>query len=135
MTASIPILHTSNFIVLDPTKFSFVGSIPEEMLKNVPSDNIVVNEYWKKPTFGVRPMPEDLWMALKEGNKPQKGGNKKSKVGSSEPAATPKKNIKKAAWKPRSPNPIQEASESCTHLDLQERVTVRNDTNDTVATS
>ncbi|CAI9266058.1 unnamed protein product [Lactuca saligna] len=34
--ATIPVLHTSNFMVSDHTKFSFVGSIPEAMLNYVP---------------------------------------------------------------------------------------------------
>ncbi|CAH1422620.1 unnamed protein product [Lactuca virosa] len=39
-------MHTSNFMVSGPTKFSFIGSIPEAMLLNVLVDNRVV----KKPT-------------------------------------------------------------------------------------
>ena len=70
--SAIPILHTLNFNVSDPTKFRFVGSIPEAMLFNVPADNVVVNEYRKKPVFGVCPMPEDLRKALEEGNKPKR---------------------------------------------------------------
>lgn len=45
-------------------------------------------------------MPEDLRRALKEGNKPKKGGKRKGRAGPSEPAQTPKKKVKKAARKP-----------------------------------
>lgn len=45
--AVIPFLHTSDFMVSDPTKFSFIDSIPEAMLLNIPADNIIVNEYRK----------------------------------------------------------------------------------------
>lgn len=86
MLDAIPILHTSNFIVSDPTKFRFVGSIPTAMLSNVPADNIVVNKYQKKHVFGIRPVPEDLRKELEVVNKPKKEGKRKGKVGPFEPA-------------------------------------------------
>lgn len=43
--AAIPIFDTSNFIVSDPTKFYFFGSIPEAILLIVPTDNVLINEY------------------------------------------------------------------------------------------
>ncbi|CAI9259744.1 unnamed protein product [Lactuca saligna] len=66
--AAIPIFHTSNFIVSDPTKFDFIGSIPEAMLLKVPTNNVLISEYRKKPASDSRPMPEDLRRALEEGN-------------------------------------------------------------------
>lgn len=49
----IPILHTSNIVMFDPTKFSFIRSILEATLPNVDVDNLIVNEYHKKPTSNV----------------------------------------------------------------------------------
>lgn len=60
MLAAIPIFHTSNFIESCPTKFNFFGSLPEAMLNFVHAENVVVNEYRKKPASGVRPMPDTL---------------------------------------------------------------------------
>lgn len=67
---AISIFDTSNFIMSDPTKFDFVGSISEDMLLMVPMDYVLINKNLKKPTTGPRPMPENLRKALDEGNKP-----------------------------------------------------------------
>lgn len=50
----IPFFQTSSFMISDPTKFSFFGSIPNVMLDRVPSDNAIVNEYRKLPVSGAR---------------------------------------------------------------------------------
>lgn len=120
--AVISILHTSNITMSDSTKFSFIRSIPEAMLLNVPADNLVVNEYRKNPASGVRPMPEDLQKAREEGTKLKRGGKQKPEVGPSEAVPKPKK-IKKQAYKLRSPSPFsQEPSESLTHSDVREKI-------------
>lgn len=64
----ILIFHTINFMVSYPTKFSFIGSISKGMVLNVPSDNLVVDDYRKKPASGVHPMPEDIQKAIDEEN-------------------------------------------------------------------
>lgn len=43
--AGISRLQTSNFVMSDPRNFSFIGSIPDEMLERVPLDNAIVREY------------------------------------------------------------------------------------------
>ena len=43
--ANIPIFHTSNFNVVDSSRFAFLGSIPESMLRNVPASSEVINAY------------------------------------------------------------------------------------------
>lgn len=103
--AAIMFLQTSSFVTFDPTKFSFVGSIPEAMLLNDPTDNVIVNEYRKLRVFGVRPMPEDLKKAIEEGAKAKMGGKRKPKVVLSEVVPKTKK-VKKQARKPRSPSLI-----------------------------
>ena len=69
--ATIPILYTNNFIVSDPTKFGFIGSLPEAMLNYVPTKNELINEYRKKPTSGRRPLTPEMQKALEEANKPK----------------------------------------------------------------
>lgn len=126
---AIPIFHTSNFIVSDPTKFSFIGSLPEAMLNYVPTDNELINEYQKKHVSGPFPLTHEMQKALEEVNKPKKGGKRKEKVGPSEPAQTPKKKIKRAACTPRSPFPVaQEDSDSQT---VSEDIQARNANEDT----
>lgn len=44
----------------DPSKFTFVGSILEELLAKVPAYNFIVNEYQKLPPSGARPMTEEM---------------------------------------------------------------------------
>lgn len=97
--AAIPIFHTSKFIVSDPTKFDFLVSVPEAMLLNVLTDNLLIKEYRKKPTSGPLPIPEDLRRALEERNKPKKGGKRKGRAGPSDPAQNLSKNIEKATRK------------------------------------
>ena len=47
--ATIPIFHTSNVIVSDSSRFTFIGSIAESMLRNVPADSEVIKEYRRQP--------------------------------------------------------------------------------------
>ncbi|CAI9264261.1 unnamed protein product [Lactuca saligna] len=54
--ATIPIFHILNFIMSDPTKFNFIGSLPEAMLNCVPIDNELINKYQKKPASGPHPL-------------------------------------------------------------------------------
>lgn len=56
----IPILKTYLFMMSDPTKFSFVGSIPRVMLEMVPQDNAILNVYHKQSSSGVRPIIEEF---------------------------------------------------------------------------
>lgn len=53
---AILILHTSNFLIVDPKKFTFIGSIPEVMLNYAPADNTMINEYRSSLAFGSRPL-------------------------------------------------------------------------------
>lgn len=91
------------------------------MLLNVPTDNVVIDAYRKKPAYGIHPMAEDLQKVLEEGNMPKQVGKRKGKAGPSEPFHTLKKKVKKAALKPRSPSPVaQEYSDLYIILDIQE---------------
>lgn len=48
------------------------------MLVNVPTDNVIVNEYHKLPASGVRPIPKELKKGLEEGKKIQMGWKEKT---------------------------------------------------------
>lgn len=132
---AILILHTSNFIVSDPTKFSFIWSIPEVMLTRVPQANVVITEYWKLPPPSSRSMTNEIWTALEEANKPKKGGKRKGEAGPSEEVKTSKKKVKKSTRTLKSPFLVQKASESRTQSDIREREAVQNEIDDTTATS
>lgn len=58
--AAIPILQTSMFVMSNPRNFTFIGSIPEEMLMKVPHDNAIVNAYRKSPSSSIRLMTDEL---------------------------------------------------------------------------
>ena len=60
IVVSIPILQTLTIMMSDPSKFTFVGSIPKVMFAKVLQDNVIVNEYQKLPPSGARPMTEEM---------------------------------------------------------------------------
>lgn len=92
-------------MIFNPSKFSFVGFIPEATLEKVPSKNTIVNEYHKLPTSGVRLMSDELRKALDEASKLKSAGKRKVKAAPSEVLKTPKK-VKNTTQKPRSPSPV-----------------------------
>lgn len=57
---AIPTLQTYMFLMSDLGNFTFIGTILEEMLVKVPSDNVIVNAYRSLPSSGVRPMSDEL---------------------------------------------------------------------------
>lgn len=54
-------------------KFDFVGSLLEVMLKSVPTEDVVNNEYQKKPNSRFCSMPDDLRKAINEARKKKEG--------------------------------------------------------------
>lgn len=103
------------------------------MFNYAPADTAIINEYRSRPACGPRPLTPAIQKDLEEANKSKKGGKRKAKAGPSEPAASPKKQVKWAARKPKYPSPVtQEESDSQIHLeDLQ----ARNEHEDMVASS
>lgn len=114
------------FIKVQLRRFSSKSYVTQCSSRQYPYKRVSKKAFLRSSSYG-----RDLWRALEEGNKPKKGGKRKSKARPSEPSATLKKKVKKAARKPWSPNPVHEASESHTHSDSQEREAVRNETEDT----
>lgn len=58
----------------DPRKFDFIGSLLEEMLNYIPTNNELINKYQKIHIFSPNPETPEMQKALEEGNKPKKGG-------------------------------------------------------------
>ena len=89
-----------------PSKFAFMGSIPEVMFEMVPSDNVIINVYRKLPVFGACRMPEQLRKEIEMEHKPKRGAKRKGKTGPFDVVKNLKKRVKKTARKPRSPSPM-----------------------------
>ncbi|KAL7605541.1 hypothetical protein Lser_V15G20563 [Lactuca serriola] len=94
LRSSIGTFHT--IIVSDPTKFAFVGSIPESMYRCVFAKSKVIREYIKLPSSGPRHLTPEMQSALDVVDKPAKRGKKpdqkkQEKEGQSSKASTSKK--------------------------------------------
>lgn len=107
LMAAILTFHTTNIILNDNSKFSFVGSIPKAMFHDVPATSKILESYRKIPVSGFHPLTAEMRLIIKEANKPNKGGQKWALIaGPSELIKTPKKKkVKKVARKKRTPTP------------------------------
>ena len=74
MIAAILVFHTSNVIVSDSSRFVFIESIPETMLRYVPADSEVIKEYRRQLASSPRRLTVEMRKALEEVDKPNKGG-------------------------------------------------------------
>lgn len=111
--AAIQIFHITNIILADTSRFTFIGSISEAMLRNVPIVGDVMRTYRSLLASGLQPITDVVCKVLEEADKPKKGGKKRTaKVGTCKTAQTPKKKVKRAANKPWTPMPSD-------HEDLQ----------------
>ncbi|CAI9276735.1 unnamed protein product [Lactuca saligna] len=89
------------------------------MLRNVPAASEIIQAYHSFPASGHRPITYEIQKVLDEADKPKKGGKKRTKEGPSEPTQTPKKKVKRAAHKPRTPTPSDHGnSDSNTNSDI-----------------
>nr|KAJ0217103.1 hypothetical protein LSAT_V11C300137390 [Lactuca sativa] len=100
LMSNISTLHTTGIIVADTSKFAFVSSIPESMLRDVPPTSKVLESYHIIHASGFGPLTPEIQLIIAEAYKRKKGGNKGSKKvenkkgdneGPSEPPNTPKK--------------------------------------------
>ncbi|CAI9280164.1 unnamed protein product [Lactuca saligna] len=62
--AAIQIFRTTNIILVDISRFTFTGSIPETMLCNVPVTSEVVQTYRSLPVSGLRPIIDVVYKAV-----------------------------------------------------------------------
>lgn len=101
--STVSIFHSTNFIIADKSKFSFVGSIPEAMFRFVAAASKILEASRKLPVSGFRPLTDEMRAILAEVDKPKKGGKKKTaKEGPWTLATT----LKKWNTKPRSSTPV-----------------------------
>ncbi|XP_023769602.1 uncharacterized protein LOC111918175 [Lactuca sativa] len=76
MLSSIATFHTTNIIVTHPSKFVFVGAIPESMYAFVPPSSKIIQEYKKLPSSGPRELTADMVKSIEDADKPAKRGKK-----------------------------------------------------------
>nr|KAJ0213192.1 hypothetical protein LSAT_V11C400185240 [Lactuca sativa] len=76
LLSSIATFHTTNIIVTHPSKFHFVGSIPEAMYACVSPASKIIQEYKKLPSSGTRKQSPEMIKSLEEADKPAKRSKK-----------------------------------------------------------
>ncbi|XP_023747862.2 uncharacterized protein LOC111896073 [Lactuca sativa] len=76
LLSSITTFHTTKIIVTDPSKFSFIGSIPEAMLSRISVSSNVLQQYRKHPSVGPRELTPAMLRSTEEADKPAKRGKK-----------------------------------------------------------
>nr|KAJ0210234.1 hypothetical protein LSAT_V11C400205970 [Lactuca sativa] len=73
LLSSIATFHTTKIIVTDPTKFSFIGSIPEAMLGRISASSNVLQQYRKHPSAGPRELTAAMIRSTEEVTSQPKG--------------------------------------------------------------
>ncbi|XP_023733775.2 uncharacterized protein LOC111881603 [Lactuca sativa] len=76
LLSSIATFHTTKIIVTNPTKYSFIGSIPESMLARTSASSNVLQQYKKHPSSGPRELTPAMVYSIEEADKPAKRGKK-----------------------------------------------------------
>lgn len=74
LLSSIATFHTTNIIVIDPSKVLFIGSIPTSMYACVSEASPVIQEYKKLPSSGPRELTPTIVCSIEEADKPTKRG-------------------------------------------------------------
>ncbi|XP_023764879.2 uncharacterized protein LOC111913403 [Lactuca sativa] len=72
LLSSIATFHTTKIIVTDPTKYSFIGSVPETMLACVSAASNVLQQYRKISSSGPRELTPAMVRSIEEADKPAK---------------------------------------------------------------
>lgn len=80
LMASIATLHTTGIIVTDPSMFSFIGSIPEAMFRDVPPSSKILEGYRTLQPSGSRPLTVEFQEILAKADKAKKGGRRSKKT-------------------------------------------------------
>ncbi|KAL7592742.1 hypothetical protein Lser_V15G34731 [Lactuca serriola] len=76
LLSSIATFQTTKIIILDPSKYFFIGSIPEVMYACVSEASIVIQEYKKLPSSGPKELTPAMIRSIEEADKPAKRGKK-----------------------------------------------------------
>ena len=122
--STIPILHTTKFIIAGKSKFLFVGSIPEAMFCIIPAASKILEAYRKLPVSTFRPLTGEMREIIAEADKPKKGGKKKTtKECPSTVAATSKKRKTKVGSSAPVPPPIKKLkTKKVVRLEVEEPI-------------
>lgn len=81
LMANISTFHTTGIILAHNSKFSFVVSIPEAMLRDVPAASKFLEGYQTILASGFCPLTPEMQSIISKANKPNKGGQKGCKKG------------------------------------------------------
>ena len=73
----IATFHTTDILVVDLSKFPFIGIIPESMYQCASKVSIVISKYKKLPAIGQRSLTTEMQKSLNEADKPAKRGKKR----------------------------------------------------------
>ncbi|XP_052627641.1 extensin-like [Lactuca sativa] len=76
LLSSIDTFNTTKIIVTNPTKYSFIGPVPETMLACVSTSGNVLQQYRKIPSSGPRELTPTMVRSIEEADKPAKRGKK-----------------------------------------------------------
>ncbi|XP_023756113.1 uncharacterized protein LOC111904595 [Lactuca sativa] len=76
LLSSIATFHTTKIIVTDPTKFSYIGSIPKAMLGCISASSNLLQQYRKRPSVGPHDLTPTMLCSIEEADKPAKRGKK-----------------------------------------------------------
>nr|KAJ0218696.1 hypothetical protein LSAT_V11C300141820 [Lactuca sativa] len=76
LLSSIATFHTMKITVTDPTKFSYIGSIPEAMLGCISAASNVLQKYSKRKVVDPRELTPAMLRSIEEADKPTKRGKK-----------------------------------------------------------
>ncbi|KAL7616230.1 hypothetical protein Lser_V15G04372 [Lactuca serriola] len=79
LMSAIATFHITKIIILDSSKFAFIGSIPELMYRCVSDAGKIIIEYKKLPALGLRPLNLEMQCSIDEADKSKKGGKKGDK--------------------------------------------------------
>lgn len=77
--SSIDTFHTTKIIVSDASKFSFIGSIPETMYGDVPSDSRIIRTIKEFKASGPRVLTQEMLKSIHDADKPVHRGKKADK--------------------------------------------------------
>ncbi|KAL7588162.1 hypothetical protein Lser_V15G40899 [Lactuca serriola] len=77
--SSIGTFHTTKIIVSDASKFSFIGSIPETMYCDVPSDSRLIRTIKEFKATGPRQHTPEILKSIHDADKPVNRGKKAEK--------------------------------------------------------
>lgn len=61
---SISTFHTTWLIAVDASKFSFIGSIPEVVFRDVPASSLLLQGFLQLTTSGFRPLIPEMQATL-----------------------------------------------------------------------